>query len=194
MELTQEDVREVIVNVAREIFARFGFKKTTMDEIAHAAHKAKSSIYHYFKSKEEIFQAIAEKEGRLFRRELIETVNKEDTPQKKLRAYFITRMHNFRNLINFYSVLKGEYLEHHNFIKKLREKYDKEEIEMISKILREGVKQKIFVIKDIDVTSLAIITALKGFEYPWMTEENSRKIEQNIDSLFDILFNGIVKK
>jgi len=43
----EKDVREIIIEAARGIFARFGFRKTTMDEIAQLAHKAKSSIYHY---------------------------------------------------------------------------------------------------------------------------------------------------
>ncbi|MBW1764978.1 MAG: helix-turn-helix transcriptional regulator, partial [Deltaproteobacteria bacterium] len=41
----QENIREIIINVARNIFAKFGFRKTTMEEIAQAARKGKSSIY-----------------------------------------------------------------------------------------------------------------------------------------------------
>ena len=66
MEITidiKDDVSEIILNSAKTIFARYGFKKTTMDEIAQAARKGKSSIYHYFKSKEDIFKAIVEKEA-----------------------------------------------------------------------------------------------------------------------------------
>lgn len=37
-----EKTKSEIVEIAREIFAKFGFKKTTMDEIAKAIKKAKS--------------------------------------------------------------------------------------------------------------------------------------------------------
>jgi len=190
----EKDVREIIVEVAQRIFARFGFRKTTMDEIAKAAHKAKSSIYHYFKSKEEIFQAIVEKESQLLKAEIIKAMSREDTPQKKLHAYVITRMYALRHLANFYSALKDEYFEHYGFIEKLRIKHDKEELKMIKEILKEGIEQGIFSIKDLGITAFAIITALKGLEYSWAIESNISKIEKNIDNLLEILFNGIIRR
>ncbi len=58
-----EKVKHSIIEVARETFARYGFRKTTMDEIAVAARKGKSSLYYYFASKEEVFQAVVEQEA-----------------------------------------------------------------------------------------------------------------------------------
>ena len=55
--------RYEIVEIAKDIFARFGFKKTTVEEIAKAARKTKSSLYYYFNNKEEIFQAVIEHEA-----------------------------------------------------------------------------------------------------------------------------------
>ncbi len=191
---SQENVREIILNVARTIFARFGFKKATMNEIAQAAHKGKSSIYNYFRSKEEIFQAVVEKESRLLGEELTKAVEKEETPQKKFRTYIISRMQILNRLANFYSALKDEYFEHYRFIEKIRGKYIKDEINMIKKILNEGVNKGIFLVKDLNITAFAIITAIKGLEYPWAIENDSSETEKSIDYLLDILFNGIVKK
>jgi len=191
---SEKDVREIIIEAARGIFARFGFRKTTMDEIAQLAHKAKSSIYHYFKSKEEVFQAIVEKESQLLKTEIIKAMSQEDTPQKKLRAYVITRMHTLQRLANFYNALKDEYLEHYVFIEKLREKHDKEETKIIKEILNEGIERGIYDINDLEVTAFAILTALKGLEYAWIKEKDVPKIEKNIDSLLRIVFNGIVKR
>ncbi len=41
----KEDKKERILVTAEKIFARFGMKKTTMDEIAREAHIGKSSLY-----------------------------------------------------------------------------------------------------------------------------------------------------
>ncbi len=194
MEKTQKDVREFIVKSARDIFARFGFRKTTMDEIAQSAHRAKSSIYHYFTSKEEIFKAIVEKEGKLFKEEITKAINREDTPQKKIRAYIITRMRIVNQLANFYNALKDEYFIQHSYIEELRANYDKEEIGIIKKILKEGCEKGIYEIKDLDVTANAIIIALKGMECSWINEKDISKAENNIDNLLEILFNGIVKR
>ena len=191
---SQKDVREIIINVARGIFGRFGFRKTTMDEIAQAAHKGKSSIYHYFKSKEEIFQAVVEKESRVLKEEITKAISQQDTPQKKLRAYVITRMQILNRLANYYDALRDEYLEHYSFIEKLREKHFKDEVKMIKQILKKGVEQRVFLIKNLELTAQAIITALKGFEYPWVMENDVSKTEKSIDSLLEILFNGIVTR
>ena len=190
----QKDVRELIINVSRGIFARFGFKKTTMDEIAQAAHKAKSSIYHYFRSKEEIFQTVVEKESRQLKEEITDAINREGTPQKKLRAYVVTRMQVLNRMANIYSALKDEYLEHYSFIEKVRKKHLNDEVTMIKNILKEGVERRIFIISNLDLTAFAIITALKGLEYPLAMEDESSQTEKGIENLLDILFNGIVKK
>ncbi len=64
MVVVKEEIRNHIVGVARKIFTRNGFKKTTMEEIAEVSQKGKSSIYYYFASKEEIFRAVVENEAR----------------------------------------------------------------------------------------------------------------------------------
>ncbi|CUT00104.1 TetR/AcrR family transcriptional regulator [Candidatus Chrysopegis kryptomonas] len=188
-----EKTKSEIVEIAREIFAKFGFKKTTMDEIAKAIKKAKSSLYYYFQSKEEVFQAVIEQEADLLREKIEKAMSQEDTPQGKLRAYVITRMKALRQLANFYSALKDEYLENFKFIEKFRRKYDEEEIQTISKILSDGVKRGVFNVKDVEMTALAILIALKGFE-SWIFQGNIRWSEKDIDNLLDVLFYGIVKK
>ncbi len=194
MKNSKKDVREIIINAASGIFARFGFKKATVKEIAQAAHKAKSSIYHYFKSKNKIFKAVVEKESELLKKEIIKSINKEDTPQKKIRAYIITRMKVLNNLANFYNALKDEYLNHYGFIEKLREKHYADEIIIMKKILKNGVDEGIFLIRDLETTAYSIITALKSLEYSWVIENNVSMIEKKIDNLLEILFNGLVKK
>jgi AcrR family transcriptional regulator len=194
MDNSEKDIRENIIDVARKIFSRFGFKKTTMDEIAHAARKGKSSIYYYFKSKEEIFQAVAEVEATELKHELTNAINREDNPERKLRAYVITRMQALNRLANLYSAFKDEYLECYSFIEKLRGSYDQYELEMFKMILKEGIDQGIYRIDDLDLTAYVIVIASKGLEYHWALEKDLDKIEKSIDSLLEVLFNGIVKR
>lgn len=192
--LDKDEVKEAIVNVARHIFSRFGFKKTTMDEIAIASRKGKSSIYYYFASKEEIFQAVVEKEASILKQELIKAIGEADSPTQKLKAHVLVRMGTMEKLANFYSAIKDDYLSHLDFIEKIRKKYDLEEIQMMQNILNEGVENNIFEIEDTSLAAIAIVTALKGMEIPlfWGVEE--KDIERRLDHLILILFNGIVKR
>ena len=102
--------------------------------------------------------------------------------------YFIHR------LANLHSAMRDDYLEQYGFIEKFRDKYDKVEIGIIKEILNEGCINGIFEITDLEVTAVALITALKGFEYSWIEENNVAKAEKSIDNLMGILFNGIVKR
>lgn len=189
-----KDAKERIIDVAQRMFARFGFRKTTMDEIAQAARKGKSSIYHYFKSKEEIMQAVMEKEVRVAKEEINKAIAEENTPQGKLRAYVLTRMQVLNRLANLYSAFKDEYLENYQFIERIRINYDQYEINIIKDILQEGIKERIFVVKDLEITAYAIVTAEKGLEYTMAVEKDLNKIEENINNLLEILFYGIVKR
>lgn len=49
---------EAILAVARRLFGEHGFAATTVDEIAAAAHVAKGAVYHHFKTKEALFEAV----------------------------------------------------------------------------------------------------------------------------------------
>ncbi|MGC8866567.1 MAG: TetR/AcrR family transcriptional regulator, partial [Bacteroidales bacterium] len=46
---SNQDYRDVIIKTSRKLFARYGYRKTTIDDIASALGKAKGSVYYYFK-------------------------------------------------------------------------------------------------------------------------------------------------
>lgn len=194
MERSHKNAKELIVSVSRDIFTKFGFRKTTMDEIASALHKGKSSIYHYFDSKEDIFRSVVEKESKLLKTEISDAIKKENIPEEKLRLYFVTRIRILRRLANYYSVLTEDYFEHYSFVENIRKKHDLDEINIIKEILQEGIERGFFEVKDIEITARSIFNALKGMEYSWATEGSNPKIKKNIDDLLEVLFNGLNKR
>lgn len=191
----KESMRESIVNAASDIFSKYGYKKTTMDDIAMALGKGKSSIYYYFRNKEEIFQAVLEQEVILLKSKLQKAVNRKKHHKGKLKAYIITRMKGFESMINFYNAVKNEYLSQFEFIERIRYKYDQEEIAVVQGILEEGVEKGDFRIEDPFLASVVIVTSMKGFEIPlYITGKKGQDIEQIVDKLLKMLFNGILKK
>jgi TetR/AcrR family transcriptional regulator, cholesterol catabolism regulator len=54
----QSERRAEIVQIACDLFARDGYHKTSMSAVAEAAGMAKATIYHYFRSKEEILVSV----------------------------------------------------------------------------------------------------------------------------------------
>ena len=54
--------KTLLVDIARQLFAKNGFENTTMNEIAVASSKGRRTLYTYFKSKEGIFMAVIQAE------------------------------------------------------------------------------------------------------------------------------------
>lgn len=49
--------QRVILEMAAKVFLRYGFKKTSMDDLARAAGLSRQGLYLHFKTKEELFRA-----------------------------------------------------------------------------------------------------------------------------------------
>lgn len=54
------DKREIILTAALDLFRHYGYRRTSMEDIARAAAVAKGTLYLYFKSKDELFEAICQ--------------------------------------------------------------------------------------------------------------------------------------
>jgi AcrR family transcriptional regulator len=80
------NTREQFIDVARQLFARKGIEHTTMNDIAAASDRGRRTIYTYFRTKSEIYQAVIEEESTRIINELKSKVEKQATPGDKLRA------------------------------------------------------------------------------------------------------------
>lgn len=192
--VSKKAMRDAIIDTARYIFARFGYRKTTMDAIARATKKGKSSVYYYFKNKEEIFLAVVDKEAVNIKDEIRNAIASTSDPKEKLTIYVLTRMRVLHRIAHFYSSFREEYLQEYDFIQHFREDLDRYETNVILDILRDGIRKKIFSIPDPIMTANFFVVVLKGFEYIWGTEENIAKLEKQTESMLEMLYHGILKR
>ena len=193
----QENIKDHIITIATRIFSKFGFRKTTINDIAEEMGKGKSSIYYYFKSKEEIYKEVIQREAELFKKEVYDNViNTSQNPKDKLRSYVLKRMKFLKELVNFNEALRNDYLKSLPFIEKLREKYDIEEFEVIKGILDEGIKQGIFNVTETEFAATAFVTAMKGLEVPLFIKNDYtlNDLEIRLDEMLHILFYGLVNQ
>lgn len=56
-----EETREALLTTARGLFIERGYTKTTLAEVASAAHVTRGAVYHHFKDKQDLFLAVLEK-------------------------------------------------------------------------------------------------------------------------------------
>ena len=84
----KQERREMILEAAKKRFQRFGYSKTTMDEIAIDAGISKGTIYLYFENKEDIFNELLSSEALEMERYLYRKVKNEESVLKQLEMIF----------------------------------------------------------------------------------------------------------
>src|ERR1700726_5329723 len=90
----QLDKRARLTETAMKLAYRNGFRETSLADIAEAAHVPVGNVYYYFKTKEELGEAVVERrlaEFRAFREEL----DRLRSPKERLLA-FVERIYRNR--------------------------------------------------------------------------------------------------
>lgn len=192
--VNKEEYRKKIILTASRIFSHYGFKKTTMDEISRALKKGKSSIYYYFNSKEEIFEAVVLYEANQLRLHLTSAIKEVDSPPDKLRNYIFVRMKEFAELSNYYNAVFDKNLDHYEFIEKIRARYDREELAILRLLVYLGNRQGIFEVEDSEYTAMAIQTMLKGMEVPLFWQRREIDINHRLNAILQLIFYGVNRK
>jgi AcrR family transcriptional regulator len=188
-----DEVREQVIQAARQVFARFGFKKTALDDIARESRKGKSTIYYYFKSKDEIFKAVIDAEAEIRAKAIEEQISRIEDPKQKLKTYIYVRMQTLKMVANYYEAIKNDLLDNLYFVNSFRSEHFEEEITRVQNMLLEGIEKKIYTIENPLLTARTIVTILHGFEVPLILKNLSdEELQKSIDEMLNILFHGIV--
>src|ERR1700761_9246647 len=87
-ELTKAQNRETILEAARVVFSQLGFANATVRDIIRATPLASGTFYNYFKSKEQVYQALRDEEALAIRPRLREARALASNAQEFLAASF----------------------------------------------------------------------------------------------------------
>ena len=74
-ERRRERTRNLLLDAAKEVFAKKGFEGASLEEIAEAAGYTRGAIYKHFDSKEELFLAVNKRFNEGFLAEFVETID-----------------------------------------------------------------------------------------------------------------------
>lgn len=182
--------------MASKLFGRFGFHKTSMDEIARIARKAKGSLYYHFANKEDLFTAVVAAEINDLKARLAVIVNDENLDAvEKIKRYMGTRMEILSTAVNYHETLKADFFEHFDFIDELREDLDKWEKEQMKTMVYQGIAENVFddKYKNLDVVLDIVIMVVKGLEIPYFLQGKYEAFALYFDDLIKILTKGLSK-
>ncbi|MBZ0105261.1 MAG: TetR/AcrR family transcriptional regulator [Sulfuricella denitrificans] len=82
-----QDNRQSIVNAANELFYRRGYNQTSFAEIADASGIPKGNFYYYFKSKDELLEAVIAERVQQVKAMLVEWDAQFPTPRERLQRF-----------------------------------------------------------------------------------------------------------
>ena len=191
--MSKDDTRDKILSVADRLFSQFGFHKTSMDEIAKIARKAKGSLYYHFSSKEDLFKEVVSIEMVNLRKQLSIVVEDEElSASKKMEMYLVKRMEVLNDASNYHETIKADFFEHFDFIDDLRNELDSWEKENLKNIIQQGIETKEFAaVEDVDVLLDVFIMVLKGLEIPFFIQGKYEKYSPHFEGLMGILTKGL---
>jgi hypothetical protein len=84
--------------------------------------------------------------------------------------------------------------ERYELLLRIHEMFDPDEISIISAILEQGVAEGRFSIRDIPMTANVMVTAFRAFEYPFSTALQPADTERTLDSLLEVVFQGLLRR
>ncbi|MFO7445298.1 MAG: TetR/AcrR family transcriptional regulator [Ignavibacteriaceae bacterium] len=133
-----DEVKNLILEAARRVFRKWGLKKSTMEDIAHEAGKGKSTLYYYYKSKEEIFEILAKTELYNIIEKAKDATQHISSAKEKLKTYITTMLIEIKKTISIYPLVKGEIKGNKEFLDNVIKQLNEKEEAIILEILKEG--------------------------------------------------------
>lgn len=96
--------RQRILDAAKTCFTQFGFEKTTLEDIGKKLGLNKSSLYYYFKNKEEIFTAVIVRQAESIVEDLQKEFSSRDQPEEKIQVYMKKRLQYYRKVLGLHQL------------------------------------------------------------------------------------------
>lgn len=179
--------KKLIMERAREVFCKKGYKNVTMKDIVEACEISRGGLYLYFSNTKEIFDALLEADAEN-KKDLMKSEAAEDSTPGDL-------------LLMYLSNKKKEILDDNELSKAMYEysfemgkndvavrKYFDDEIETIKSLITDGVEQEWMVCEDISQAARDIAYSMEGLKISAQTFGISEaEIDKEITYLLGLL-------
>lgn len=186
--------KDKLIDVARQLFAHKGVENTTMNDIASASDKGRRTIYTYFKSKTEIFNAVVNREAQSIIERIADIPPMPISPEEKLMNFIFSRFEAVKEVVGRNGSLKASFFLDVRRVDRIRRVNKHKEIVLLKEILNEGVQQGAFRIKHVDKTAEILLMAMQGLDLHYIRDSfadlgiNKLKLREYLK---DFLLNGI---
>ncbi|MCP4686094.1 MAG: TetR/AcrR family transcriptional regulator [bacterium] len=185
---------QAILLAAQTLFAQFGHKKVTMDEIAGNARVSKATLYKYFRNKDQVFDQVVQMEAEELMRLIRGAVDKEQTIEDKLKAHLLTRMGKIHELINYYRVTQESWGDFWPHLANTGQSFVRKEERIVRDVLEQGMRAGELDIERLGIVAHLTVIALKAIDFPWVLKDNEVTAQEYADQMVHMMMNGIRKR
>lgn len=184
--------KEKILKIATRLFADKGYHNATLDEIARKLKITRAALYYYVPGKGQIIHEIMERcMARM--NKAISLGDSNLPPKEQLRQFIIYHIEFSAESADESKILFEQTQALPKAFRAEVQNKKRAVNNSLQNILRQGVKEGVFAIKDIKTTSFGIL-GLCNWTYHWY-KPSGKLTPQEIAELFiDMLEKGYLKK
>jgi AcrR family transcriptional regulator len=187
---------EEILDAARQVFARKGFRDASVDEIAQAAGVAKGTVYLYYSSKEAVYQAALEDGLRRLIDEIRARMAAATGLREQVRAFVATKLEHFdkhRDFVRIYYAEMGQAMAHPSCMQgKFKELYI-EQLELLKDALRAAVERGEVASLDVDLTACMLFDVTRGLITNRLLGWSHASGPEEVDTVVQMAWSGLKK-
>jgi len=184
------DARERILLEASKLFAQSGYESSSIGELAAAIGVSKPAIYHYFATKQDIYDAIILQALQGLTDAVVPAVNAQPDPLDKLRVFMTAHAAYLeRNYWSFVAMLvgfSGMSPSYRDDAARLRDAYER----LLRQILEQGAREGVFRPGQV-VTSGRAVLSLLNWMARWFKPGHGSTAEQIALDYFELLSAGL---
>lgn len=168
-----------------------------MNDIATASDKGRRTIYTYFRSKRDIYNAVVKTESDKIIDKLSAIVALPIDPEQKLMDFIFARFEAIKESVSRNGTLRAGFFRDVRKVDRARRTNTSSEANMLRQILLEGVNQGVFHIRHVEQTAMVMLLSLQGLDVPYIRDNFSElgieklKLREYLD---EFIMNGIRNK
>ena len=188
----QDQKKEQILESALTVMTNKGYFGSTMDDIVNESQMSKGAIYHYFKSKKEVYLAVIDYWEKKYTTILSQEVNEQKSSLsalKKLFQTFTIQLEKdptpFQSLSTFWSISRHD----EDFRKSMQKVYNRFQ-KFVELIITEGIENKEFKKINPKIASLSLILNIEGIFWFTLYDTKSVKASSYINTISDYILNA----
>ncbi len=197
--VNKEQRKREIALAALELFARNGFERTAVDDIARAAGISKGGVYLYFESKEDLFFSAVSAWAALKLTETDEAIAGAAAPPDRLRAVVHSMVDAFIPDPQFMQVavdmlrlflMNPEFYQKHELTRELFQSSRKRIVDA----LLDGVSQGVFrpgIANEAEKIAINLVAYLDGIGLHYYMSKDYFDLKEQVDSYLDGLLQSI---